>query len=357
MKPFKTLDQQIAILKRRGLNVKNYEHAKQYLLTNNYYNVINGYSKFFTTKRNPENYISTVDFREIEAIHLFDKELKTTLLNALIDAEKHFKSVVAYRFSEKFPEPYSYLKTNNFKNTNDFKEISSISKLIGNLSQIINLNIKKKQSNSIKHYYMKHGGVPFWVICNDMTFGQIVTFYEHLDCNLQEKISCDLSTFLQDNLQNITNIPSKNIISVSALLNFLKNANEFRNIAAHNNLLFNHRCWKNLKIQKWMPLNASKCNKQGLYFVFLYLRCLLSSSQYAVLHNTILKRVNTLKKKLYSIPISKVLISIDFPADWNTSEKILQNNISQKSWKTNLDKIKNQNRTPAEKNKFKTKYY
>jgi hypothetical protein len=52
-----------------------------------------------------------------------------------------------------------------------------------------------------------------------------------------------------------------------------------------------------------------------------------------------------------------VLISIDFPADWNTSEKILQNNISQKSWKTNLDKIKNQNRTPAEKNKFKTKYY
>ena len=90
MKPFKTLDQQIAILKRRGLNVKKYEHAKQYLLTNNYYNVINGYSKFFTTKRNPENYISTVDFREIEAIHLFDKELKTTLLNALIDAEKHF---------------------------------------------------------------------------------------------------------------------------------------------------------------------------------------------------------------------------------------------------------------------------
>lgn len=204
---------------------------------------------------------------------------------------------------------------------------------------------------------MKHGGVPFWVICNDMTFGQIVTFYEHLDCNLQEKISFDLSTFLQDNLQNITNIPSKNIISVSTLLNLLKNANEFRNIAAHNNLLFNHRCWKNLKTQKWMPLNASKCNKQGLYFVFLYLRCLLSSSQYAVLHNTILKRVNTLKKKLYSIPISKVLISIDFPADWNTSEKILQNNISQKSWKTNLDKIKNQNRTPAEKNKFKTKYY
>ena len=66
-----------------------------------------------------------------------------TNLQALIDAEKHFKSVVAYRFSEKFPEPYSYLKTNNFKNTNDFKEISSISKLIGNLSQIINLNIKK----------------------------------------------------------------------------------------------------------------------------------------------------------------------------------------------------------------------
>ena len=46
-KPFKTLDEQISILKSRGLIVHDDESAKLSLLCNNYYNVINYYSKFF----------------------------------------------------------------------------------------------------------------------------------------------------------------------------------------------------------------------------------------------------------------------------------------------------------------------
>ena len=40
-KPFKTLDEQISILKSRGLIVHDDESAKLSLLCNNYYNVIN----------------------------------------------------------------------------------------------------------------------------------------------------------------------------------------------------------------------------------------------------------------------------------------------------------------------------
>ncbi|SQE95759.1 Abortive infection bacteriophage resistance protein [Streptococcus equi subsp. zooepidemicus] len=355
LKPFKNLDQQIAILKRRGLNINDISYAKRYLLTNNYYDVINGYSKFFTVRNNNERYISLAEFEEIKAVHLFDKEFKSALLKALIEAEKHFKSVVAYRFSEKFPEPYAYLKTENFRKTKNFNEMSRISKLIGNLTTIINSNIKKNHSNSIKHYYYSHGGVPFWVLCNDMTFGQIVTFYENLDDKLKEKIAFDLSSFLQDNILNITGASSNNIISVPTLSNFLKNANEFRNIAAHNNLLFRHRCWKNLKFQRWMPRNSNHCNKQGLYYVFLYLQCLLSASQYATLHNTFLKRVTTLKKKLKSISISKILLALDFPSDWDTCGKIPQSNSPKRIWKINIDSVKSVSRAKASRNRFKIK--
>lgn len=46
MKVFKTIDEQITILKQRGLIIDDEEHAKKYLLSQNYYNLINGYAKF-----------------------------------------------------------------------------------------------------------------------------------------------------------------------------------------------------------------------------------------------------------------------------------------------------------------------
>lgn len=273
----------------------------------------------------------------------------------MIEAEKHFKSVVAYRFSEKYKATYSYLKTSSYIDTNRFKDISDISKMIGQLSIIINSKIKDKHDNSIKHYYLHHKEVPFWVLCNEMTFGQIIKFYSYLDSDLKEKIAFDLSTFLQNNIENITGNSSNKIISPDTLLTFLRNANEFRNITAHNNRIFNHRCWKNLKKQKWMPSNSSNVNQQGLYFVVLYLMTLLSSTQYATLHNSILKRVNVLKRKLYSIKISKVLKALDFPEDWDSSEKISQNNTPRTKINNNIDSVGIQNSSLAFKLKYRMK--
>lgn len=47
MKEFKTIDEQIEILKNRGLIFKDTNMARRYLLTNNYYNIINGYGNIF----------------------------------------------------------------------------------------------------------------------------------------------------------------------------------------------------------------------------------------------------------------------------------------------------------------------
>lgn len=47
MKDFKTIDEQLALLRSRGLIIPNEEKARLYLLTNNYYNIVNGYSKYF----------------------------------------------------------------------------------------------------------------------------------------------------------------------------------------------------------------------------------------------------------------------------------------------------------------------
>ena len=49
-KTFKTIDEQIELLKSRNLNIKNNEKAKEILLNNNYYYLINGYKELFLNK-------------------------------------------------------------------------------------------------------------------------------------------------------------------------------------------------------------------------------------------------------------------------------------------------------------------
>lgn len=46
-KEFKTVDEQIQLLQNRNLQIKNKEIAKQILLNNNYYYLINGYKNYF----------------------------------------------------------------------------------------------------------------------------------------------------------------------------------------------------------------------------------------------------------------------------------------------------------------------
>ena len=73
-KDFKPLDEQVRLLKDRKLIIHNESDAKLYLLSNNYYNIINGYSKFFPLLQ--DTYTNKTTFDEVTKLYLFDKELK-----------------------------------------------------------------------------------------------------------------------------------------------------------------------------------------------------------------------------------------------------------------------------------------
>ena len=89
MKPFKTIEEQIEQLKERGLVIPDEDKAKNVLLSNNYYNIINGYSKYFPMQG--DNYIGNTTFDEVLHLYLFDVELKQTFFRAILAAELHIK--------------------------------------------------------------------------------------------------------------------------------------------------------------------------------------------------------------------------------------------------------------------------
>lgn len=71
MKEFKNIKEQIMLLRSGNLIIENEEQVEKYLLNNNYYDVINQYSKFFMNEI--DRYSDNVEFKKIKEVHNFDK--------------------------------------------------------------------------------------------------------------------------------------------------------------------------------------------------------------------------------------------------------------------------------------------
>lgn len=113
LKKFQTLEQQITLLQSRGLIIDDIDKAKKYLLSNNYYNLINGYGKFFQDKEN--HFKLNTNFDEIYELYFIDKEIKQTIFDSILNVEHHLKSILAYRFAEKYSDKrYAYLDINSY---------------------------------------------------------------------------------------------------------------------------------------------------------------------------------------------------------------------------------------------------
>ncbi|MCD7893985.1 MAG: Abi family protein [Erysipelotrichaceae bacterium] len=309
MKPFKTIDEQLDLLKSRGLIFTNEDKAKQYLLNNNYYNVINCYAKFFMV--DDDRFIPGTNFDEIIQVHYYDKEIKSIFFKSILEIEKHLKSILSYRFSEKYKDKkYAYLNVQNYNSDN----ILDVIKTISYLSSIIN-NYKYKRNNSINHYINRHDDVPFWILTNYMNFGQPLYFYNYLDDSLKNEIAKDFSSFLTSNLE-IESI----FLTSEHLVSFLEVIHDLRNIVAHNNKLLGYHC-RGRHVRYLYELHnkyaiTRDSRRDDVYNVFIVMQAYLSKNQYATLHNTLLNNTNHLCTKLHTIDVNVILQSLGFPNNW-----------------------------------------
>jgi len=317
MKFFKTIDEQIEILKSRGLILDesdNYKKVKQYLLTNNYYDVINGYARYFL--KNTNSFEDNVTFNEITFLYEFDTAIRNTLFNSIILAEKHLRGLVAYYISEECHKQgnIEFYKEKNFYKKDPFYLRQKIWKIIDN-------NKNSRHDNSIRHHYLKYQCVPFWVIVNYLTFKDIYEILVRVP-TIQNKVAKDLLSFIQEHLDI-----NKHLFTPEVLLSFIYNIYEVRNVCAHGNRLIEYSCKNNVKY--FEPLHI-KYNikpdspKQSVYDVFLILQCFLSKTEYAILHNTIRKRMNYLENKLESIDYNIILTKLGFPNNWNRNNNPME---------------------------------
>lgn len=323
MKPFKTLDQQLKILEDRNLKFNDKKEAKQYLLEYNYYNVVNAYSKFFINS-DTSKYYDDVYFEDILEIHHFDKVVKTVIFEGIIEAERHFKSILAYCYCKHFKNGlYSYLDIKTYGS----KDIIKVSRQISNFANTLNYyKEKKRNNNSIKHYYKVHSVVPFWVLVDYLTLGEVTYFYNLLPDKIKNDVAKELAKFVKDNLST-TSIKD---IHFNVIQKGLENLTELRNITAHNNKMLETTLKNDLPFYADIhtPLNIlNSDNRQSIYNSILYLKFFINYNQYAKINNTIRKRMNNLRGKIKNHSYTnKLFSSIGLPNELQIMQLKTKNN-------------------------------
>ena len=83
IKPFKTIEEQIAILEDRGLIIEDEDYAKKSLSNLNYYRL----SAYTLTLRKDDCFYDNVRFSDVMQIYNFDMELRAALMYLLESIE------------------------------------------------------------------------------------------------------------------------------------------------------------------------------------------------------------------------------------------------------------------------------
>ena len=302
---FKTIDEQIEIQKNRGLIFSDEAFAKNQLILNNYYNVINAYKDLYVIKNGQpdEHYKPDVTFENLYDTYLFDTQLKEIFLRNILKIEKAVKSAIAHIFAKNHVGD-DYIDIQNFKNYVD-KNGKFSTKTVVQLFKD-RLNEKVKQNNKmICHYHYKYQHVPIWVFVNVLTLGEITKLFTVMKDADQDDVSLLLST------------ATKNQINTSELKRFLNELTMVRNICAHNGRMYDYSSYINIDTNNFVYQNLPTMKRpKGIFKLLITIRSLLPKNEF---DNMIVYELFPLIKnlsKISSLNDKTILKKMNLPEWW-----------------------------------------
>lgn len=217
-KPATTIDEQLDLMKSRGLTILDEDKAREILLDVGYYRL--GFYLFPFEKSYPDlrnrthDFISGATFEDAVKLYYFDFDLRLLLMRYLTRIEIAFRTTLIYNLSNKYkpnsvwfvsPSVVSRSYANDFERkvyTSDFKR-----------NPIIR---RHHQANPNDRF------APSWKTMEFMTFGAVMKLYEQLK-DRNDKI------FIANKL---------GIRQVVTFENYMHTIREVRNACAHGHLLY-----------------------------------------------------------------------------------------------------------------------
>lgn len=301
-KEFKTLDEQLGIFKSKGLTINDEEEARNILLRENYF-FINGYRRVLMVSSKEKKFVKGSTFDELYAIFMFDRELRNILFKNLLIIENNIKSIISYKLSVKYGyKEKNYLKESNF--TTDNKDKRRVNDVINKMKRQIRVN--SQNHSATLHYITNYGYIPLWVLVKVLSFGLINELYGILKPEDQKEIA-DLYEIEMEDME----------VYLSLLANY-------RNLCAHEDIVFDHRTQKyisNTKYHNELKIKQDEFGeyikgKNDIFALIIILKQMLTKDEFMHMMDEINLKLQDLTWQIKSVKIEKLYDTLGFPENY-----------------------------------------
>lgn len=300
-KDFRTIDEQVEILQKKGLIVEDIDEAKEILLRENYF-FLNGYRHLFMVSEKNRTFIKGSTFRELYSLFLFDRYFRNIIFKNVLVIENQLKSILSYQLSKKYGyKEKDYLNPKNFTNDHDKKR--RVKDVLEKMKRQIRIN--SLHHNATAHYANSYGYIPLWVLVKVLSFGIVCELYTILKKEDKIEIADIFNTTPED------------------LSNYLIILSNYRNLCAHEDIVYENKTERYIEDNIYHEqLNIPKMDaeyiygKNDLFAVIIIFKVLLTNDSFRLMLKEIEYEIEKLDGRIDSIPIEKILDRMGFPTNY-----------------------------------------
>lgn len=303
-KPFMTYGQQIQKLRDKNLTITDEDAAKAILRQDSYFALISGYKDLFkdpTTR----NYRDGTTLEDILALYQFDEQLRELTLRHLLHIERHIRSALSYAFCDTFGDQQgAYCSPNNYnlKTNGNPKKVNRL--IYKHLKPLLT---KPTKYPYIEHHKRVHRNVPLWVLVHALSFGTLSKMYELSTSQIQSAVSREFDGINEKQLAQLLDVLT-----------------DFRNLCAHNERMFSHRCAKkdipDLPLHKKLGIpqkgSTYQQGKRDYFAVALAFRYLLPHAEYLRYKGQLTRLIEQAVHGNGQLPEADLLELMGFPSNW-----------------------------------------
>lgn len=218
IKEFKTYNEQVDILVRRGMDIEDRDEAVFLLQQVSYYR-LSGYCYPFREFKNSsraDTFFPGTRLRDVVDLYRFDSRLRTATFTALTPIELAIRAHLGHELGSL--DPLIHLDSNKLGVTVDTPE----EKKYNSWRKRYDRELESSREDFVNHHKQKYGGnLPVWAATEIMDWGSLTYLYELSPRSVQNTISSQCN------------------LTAPQLRSWLKALNIVRNICAHHGRLFN----------------------------------------------------------------------------------------------------------------------
>lgn len=251
-KPATTVDEQIELLKKRGMDVPDRERAAHYLSHINYYR-LTGYWLPFEADHSTHQFETGTCFDEVLNLYIFDREFRLLLLDAIERVEVSFRTQWAYLMAHHHG-PHSYLDARHSANLR--LHAAHLAKLESELA--------RSEEPFIQHYrtkYRRPETPPVWAVSEIMSFGMLSRW-------ITQMVPSDRSILARTYR-----------LDQGMLKNFIRHLTYVRNLCAHHSRVWNRRLTVTMPLPRNKPAglknNMNPTQPRKIYNTLVMLQYLI----------------------------------------------------------------------------------